>query len=264
VLLPLDAAAPVREALEAAVGLAARLGAELEATLVEGPDLRRAVGLSSSRHVALAGGAALELGAAAAGLRAVAGRVRADLERAAGREGLRWTLRVLEERAAREAVAGRGGDLVVVARADTWRARPGEPAGSRDPAAGMTSFLVLGPRRRARTAERVWVLWDASAPAQVALDLAQHLTAEGREGPRLLVAATDLGAAERLAGGARSHAGRGGLAWRWAGGTGTGDVLRAFPIDAVLVVAAASPAAGGAEGRRRLLNGAQGPVLLLG
>jgi hypothetical protein len=43
-----------------------------------------------------------------------------------------------------------------------------------------------------------------------------------------------------------------------------GDLVRALPLDAFLVVDARIPAVGGPAGRDRLLRAARGPVLLLG
>jgi hypothetical protein len=110
---------------------------------------------------------------------------------------------------------------------------------------------------------RLSVLWDGSAAAGEALDLALAIAGGARGEPRLLVAAADLREAERLAGEAVPRAGRW-LPWGWAGGAGPAELARALPLDAVLVVASGSPAAGGVSGRERLLAAASGAVLLVG
>ena len=98
VLAALDAAAPARETLQAAVALATSLHADLEALLLPAPELRRVMSLAAVRHVALLGGAALDPGAASRGLEAAVVRARSELQRAT-RGRLRWTLRVVEEAA---------------------------------------------------------------------------------------------------------------------------------------------------------------------
>lgn len=260
VLLALDAAAPGRDALEAAAALAARLDADLQALLVEDPVLRRAVG-QPARHLALLGGALLAEGAVAAGLEAVARSVRADLERVAARARVRWSLRVVEEPDAPGAMAGGRESLLVLERAT--------PFGSRVPAAepGEPPVLVLGPtarRGRPPLPDPIWTVWDASEAARQALELALQLAAGGRATLQLLVAAPDLRAAERLVEEGRALTGRASMGWRWTGGPSLGDLVRAFPVDALVVVASASAEAAGPGGRERLLQAAPGPVLLVG
>jgi hypothetical protein len=266
VLAALDASTPARETLRTAAALAERLHAELEALLFEDPELRRVMGLPSSRHVSLPGGAALDAGAVTASLEASVRRLRADVEQAASGARLRWSLRVVEGEAEAGDALGGEGSLLVLDRA-SWlsptgmlgRAAAASPAGR--------PVLVLGSLPRpaiSRGPPRIWAIWDASAGARSALGLALQLSGEGGEPPHLLVAAGDLAEAECRAVLARGPVGREPLPWRWAGGALPGDLVRALPLDAFLVVDARIPAVGGPAGRDRLLRAARGPVLLLG
>jgi len=267
VLLALDAAGPGPATLDAAAGLAFRLDAELAAVLVEEADLLRATALPSSRHLALPGGERLDLDAVGAGVRASADRARSLLEAAAARRQVRWSFQAMRERAVRELLeTGGAEELLVVERPRDRLAGMGGLTGLLGAAtAGTRPVLVLGPAMRpggARPGGRVSVVWDESESAAAALDLALRICRGVAEGPSLLVAAAHLAEAERLAGAAAPRAGRW-LSWRWAGGSTPGDLLRSLPLDAVLVVGAGSPAAGGASGRARLLREARGPVLLV-
>jgi hypothetical protein len=259
VLAALDASTPARETLRAAAALAQTLHAELAALLFEDPELRRVMGLPSSRHVSLPAGIALDAGAVTGSLEASVRRVRADVERAAAGARLRWSLRVVEEEAEASGALGGEESLLVLDRT-SWlsptgmlgRAAAAPPAGR--------PVLVLGSLplpATPRGAPRIWSIWDASAGARAALELALQLSGEGGEAPRLLVAAGDLAEAERRAVMARGPVGRELLPWRWAGGALPGDLERALPLDAFLVVDARI-------GRDRLLRAARGPVLLLG
>jgi hypothetical protein len=265
VVVAIDAGAPAREILDAAVGLAARLGAELEALMVEQADQLRAARLPVAL-LALPGGWALDPATLASGLRTAAERVRRFVEEAATREQLRWSFRVVGERAAAEAVQGGAGEIVVVER--TWPPPSGaraEPGAAGWPGAPRAVLVVRSAARRRPPSPRLRlsVLWDGSAAAGEALDLALAIAGGARGEPRLLVAAADLREAERLAGEAVPRAGRW-LPWGWAGGAGPAELARALPLDAVLVVASGSPAAGGVSGRERLLAAASGAVLLVG
>ena len=262
VVVAIDAGAPAREIIEPAVGLAVRLGAELEALLVEQAAQLRAARLPVAL-LALPGGWALDPAILGTGLRAAAELARRVVEEAAARERLRWTFRVVGEAAAAEAVRGGAGEIVVVARL-----RAGGFADQAPPleGTGVRAVLLVRPaaRRAARAPRlRLSVVWDASAAAGAALDVALAIAGGARGEPRLLVAAADLREAERLAGEAVPRAGRP-LPWAWAGGEGPADLARALPLDAVLVVGTGSPAAGGVRGRERLLAAASGAVLLVG
>jgi nucleotide-binding universal stress UspA family protein len=269
ILVALDASAPSRLALEAAVALASRLGAELEGLFVEEGDLLRVAALPSSRHLALAGGAPLDLGAIASGLEAVAERARSALAAAATSRRVRWSFRVARGRADVEVLqASEAADLLVLGRAG--QGMPGRPGPGRTAVAAATSgqkpVLVLGPAARARPASReggpLLVAWDGSESAAVALALSVQLAAGGPEAPRLLVAAPSREEAARLAAEAAVRCGRR-LAWRWTGGEAAADLLRSVPLEGVLVVGAASRVAGGVEGRARLLRECPCPVLMV-
>jgi hypothetical protein len=108
------------------------------------------------------------------------------------------------------------------------------------------------------------VVWDATEPARAALDLALRLAAGTGAAPRLLVAAPDLREAERSVARAGRRPGPAWLPWRWAGGAMPGDLVRALPPDAFLVMATGCPAVGGRAGLERLLRATRGPVLILG
>jgi hypothetical protein len=263
VLAALDAAAPARETLQAAAALAARLHADLEALLFAAPELRRVMGLASTRHVALPGGAALAPEAVTRGLEAAILRMREEVERAATRARLRWSLRVLEREADAGAALAAAESLLVLDRA-SWASRAAALEEELAPSAGRRVLVLGAPGRAPPAAPRVWAVWDASEPARAALDLARQVSAGTGQPARLLVAAGDLREAERRAAQARGASGPEELPWRWAGGGTLGDLVRALPTDAFLVVATGSPAVGGRAGRERLLRAAGGPVLLLG
>jgi hypothetical protein len=191
-------------------------------------------------------------------------RARSELQRAA-RGRLRWTLRVVEEAAEAEAALGARECLLVVDRT-AWARRSGALEGEPGTAPGERCVLVTGAmqlQRTGRAGAPPWVVWDASAAARAALDLGLRLAAGTGAAPRLLVAAPDLREAERSAGRAAAHAAPTWLPWRWAGGASPGDLVRALPPDAFLVVATGCPAVGGRAGRERLLRATRGPVLIL-
>jgi hypothetical protein len=265
VVVAIDVGAPAREILHAAVDLAARLRAEVEALVFEPAAQLRAAGLPIAL-LALPGGWAVDPATLGAGLRAAAERARRIVEEAAARERLRWSFRVVGEAAAAEAVRGGAGQIVVVERPHgrgPWAGA--EPAHGGAPGASRAVLLVR-PAARERAALlpfRLSVVWDGSVPAGEALDVALAIAGGAGSEPRLLVAAADLREAEGLAGAAFPRAGRW-LPWGWTGGAGLAGLARALPLDAVLVVGSESPAAGGFRGRARLLEAARGPVLLVG
>ena len=254
VVVAISAGAPAREILEPAAGLAARLGAELEALLVEEAAQLRASRLPVAL-LGLPGGWSLDPATLGAGLRAAAERARRLVEAAAARDRLRWSFRVVGEAAAAEALRAPEGQIAVVEVPGT--ALPWDEA-----AAPPRAVLLVRPTRRP-AGLRLAVVWDASEAAAGALDLALAISGGARPEPRLLVAAADLREAERLAGEAVPRAGHR-LPWAWAGGPGPADLARALPPDATLVVGRGSPAAGGVSGRARLLAAAPAAVLLVG
>lgn len=262
ILVAIDASRPSLEALEAAAILAARHGAELAGLFVEDIDLLRAAELPFAGPLALIGGSPLPAASIGASVRALAERARAALAEVATTRQLRWSFRVARGRVEVEVLqAAVEADLLALGRVGRGLAGGRRPGSTAQAAASRARAPVLLAAGEAANALPLWVAWDGSSGAEAALDLALRLAGSGDASPVLLVAAAGPAEAEALAAAASARAGRP-LAWRFAGGPSPGDLRRALPFRAALVVGPASPVVGGTAGLERLLADARGPVLL--
>ena len=177
ILVAMDTLSDNMAVLEAAAVLAARLEAELTGLFVEDADLLRAADLPVSLEVML--WTARERNPTetemARALRALAARVRKDLERAAKRARVPWSFRVV--RGPRIQVfmeAGAGSDLMFV----------GPARGSRVP-----RYARQQPFRKPGA---VCVLYSGSAAAQRALSTAMHLVDQDGVEVKVLLAGSEF------------------------------------------------------------------------
>ncbi len=177
ILVAMDTLSDNLAALESAAALAARLEAELEGLFVEDTDPLRAADLPVSLEVML--WTARERNPTetemARALRALAARIRKDLERAAKRARVPWSFKVV--RGPRIQVfmeAGAGSDLMFV----------GPARGSRVPR--------YSPQRPFRAPGAVCVLYSGTGAAQRALTAAMQLADQHRVQVKVLLAGSDL------------------------------------------------------------------------
>lgn len=263
ILVALDASRASLAALEEAAALAARHGAELNGLFVEDVDLLRTAALAFAGQVTLLGGVPVPSASIVPGLKALAERAEAALAAAAASRQLRWSFRVARGRVVREVLhAASSADLLVLGRAGRGLGgHSGRSGSTAATAAAQAHPPVLVTSLDAGAVSRLAVAWDGSTGAAGALDLALRLSAFGEGTPALLVAARAREEAAALAVAAAARAGRR-LPWAWVGGANPGDLRRALPRDAVLVLGTGSPVAGGEAGLVRLLDEAHCPVLL--
>jgi nucleotide-binding universal stress UspA family protein len=180
ILLALDVSPRSRSALEIAAALASALDLELAGLFVEDANLLRLSGLPFAREIGLLSAqsrpmATPELERA---LQREAAAVQLQLAETARRRRLRWSFRVARGQIATELFALAGElDMVVIgkrARAGFW------PISDR-----------IGARSEApSTAGPVMVVYDGSAHARAALELAAQLARDGGLALRVLVSAT--------------------------------------------------------------------------
>jgi len=262
VLVALDASRASLAALQAAAALAARHGAELAGLFVEDIDLLRVAELPFANPLALIGGSPLPAATIGPGVRALAERARAALEEVAASFRLRSSFRVARGRVEVEVLqAAVEADLLALGRAGRGFAGGHRPGSTAQAAAARASSPVLLAGGEDVDRLPLWVAWDGSEGGARALDLAVRLSRGAEAAPLLLVAAGSRAEAEGLAAKGSSRAHRP-LPWRFAGGPNPGDLRRALPQRAVLVVGTSSPVVGGEAGLERLLAEARGPVLL--
>lgn len=100
VIAALDASGHDTSLLQAAVDLAARLGAEVAGLFVEDENLLRLADLPAARYITLGsqGSYAPSLAQTEAELRALAAQAAAELRRAAARQGVPWSFRIVRGR----------------------------------------------------------------------------------------------------------------------------------------------------------------------
>jgi len=256
VLVALEAGRPGLDALAAAATLAARLGAHLEALLVEDPDLLRAASLPAAFQLAAPSGAPrpVDRDAIEAELRAVAARAREALAAAVRPLGLSSSFAVARGEPWREVVeAARRADLVVLV--DRGPAGRGPAVLPRVAALARSSVLVL--RRGAAVGARLVVAHDGSPASDRALDLAAALAGTAAR-LALLVLAASPEEARRITRSARLRLGRAEeIPSTWTGGLGRERLLRAAPRHGTLLVLAA-------EGSRRDLGALEDLVQEIG
>ena len=178
ILLALDISPRSRLALAAAAELAAKLDAELAGLFVEDLNLLRLSALPFAREFGSFSSVArpIALAQVQRALRREAAEVEQQLAQAASRLRLRWTFQVLRGQIAAELFAQAGEyDLVVLGK----RSRSGVRGLGRE-MAGLPRGIEPGP---------VLVVFDGSAGARRALELAAHLAQAGGAQLRLLIPA---------------------------------------------------------------------------
>jgi len=264
ILVALDDAGPNRDALSAAVDLAARLSAHLEGLFVEDVNLLRAAALPFAFEISVPSGALQPVDRCQleAQLRAAAESARAALAAAAQPYPITWSFRVARGQVSVELLgAARSADLLVVGRrARRAGARPGQTA--RTAASGApTSVLVAVHDHDLRLP--MAVAYDGSLAADRALDVVRRLSLEGGSAVTLLVSADTEQGASSLADEARLRLAPGPARVQWTGGDRIEDLIRvAQDSRALLVVGADSPLfrSGGLE---RLLDAIDQPLLVI-
>jgi nucleotide-binding universal stress UspA family protein len=174
ILLAVEAASGGPEAVRAAAGLAARLGAQLDVLVIEDVDLLRASALPYVRHVSVPGSdAAFELAALEREMRSFAGAVRRLLEELQAATRLTWSMRVSRGHLVGEiTAAAEAADLVVLEAVS----RPLVPqlriaSAARAAMARLPRPVFLVPPGTA-AAEHVLVLYEDGAQADRALGTA--------------------------------------------------------------------------------------------
>ncbi len=268
IVVAADSSEHGRAALEAAVRLAARLEAELEGLFVEDVNLKRLAGLSVGREFRYGfGGTARDTAAIAEDLRAEAANLRRALEAAAFAARIKATFRVAEGRVAAEVVAaGSGADLLIVGRSGR-RVVPGVALGGTALAAiSQSSHSVLVLRPGVDITRRALVLYDGTAGADKALDLAARLAADDADSLTIVVRADSEAeamkhrrrAAQRLAAHGQAARFRAIASPSLGGLCGAAGAMGA----SVLVISGDDPLLEG-DGRRRLLEDVTCPVLLV-
>jgi nucleotide-binding universal stress UspA family protein len=187
VLVVLDASPENPAVLEAAVGLAAGLGTELQALFVEDTNLLRLTELPFLRAVDPFSGATRELSSQSMerGMRAYATRAREALARTASRSRVRWSFRTMRG-------TGASGALTVASEADLvilgGPSRPTDLATQKAVSGATGSVLVL--RERVRPGRPILVLYDGTPGSSRALEIASSLASTWRA-PLVLLTPTD-------------------------------------------------------------------------
>lgn len=180
ILVALDASADSLAGLDAAVRLAAELGAEVLGLFVEDVDLLRVARLEVSRRVVPLSGDARELepGELERHLRAQSRRARQELQASADRFRVPWSFRTSRGRVARELVtAAREVDLVTVgATGSSPRRAPGSTVVA---LLSESDRPVLVLRRDAPLGPAIHVLHDGTEAGWEAVRTAAGFCREG-------------------------------------------------------------------------------------
>jgi len=183
ILVALDASATSLDALAAAATLAVRLGSLLDGLFVEDEDLLRFAALPFADLVRTPSGTRepIDRAAAEATLRALAAHAREALERAAARQRIGWSFRVVRGRVSQEIVAAAvAADLVVLGASSHGRpARSGMGATARAAATGARSSVLVFPRG-ARLDGGIVALDDGTPAGARAVAAASRLSQEDR------------------------------------------------------------------------------------
>ena len=278
ILVAVDASPHGLAALEQAMALAVRLGADVTAVFVEDINVVRLGNLPVVRHLAFSGDAmALEPAAVEAMIRSQVQRVRAAVEGIAQRSGVPTSLQIVRGRVADELLAAAtaaGADLVVVG----WSSAPASESRRLGSTAhtlahrGRGPVLVLKEGTRVLTA-LVAAVFDGSEGAARALELAAALaTTDSSRLTVLLVTGREPGPAadkdvETLKAQATSLLERYDLDLRFQR-VSAANCPRISAVVAqvgvgVLVVAADSPLMGECEAENRPLDVFGCPVLIV-
>jgi nucleotide-binding universal stress UspA family protein len=269
IVVAVDSSAHATAALEAAVALAARMHADMEALFVEDIDLFNLAALPFGHEITLATGSPRTFDTAALEeqLRREVSRARRAVEEAARRAQVRSSFRVARGRIAAEVMAAAGtADLLIMGTAGqgvAFRFRPGRVALA---AAENAPRSVLLLREGAVIRGRPLVAYDASPSAEKALDAAARLADATRASVRVLVAEPDQEKATALRERAAARLAAAGIRAEFSDAFElTLDTMcrTVQETDAdVLVIAADNPRLEG-EGRLRLLQRVTCPVLLI-
>jgi hypothetical protein len=165
VIAALDASCHDISLLPAAVDLAARLGAEVTGLFIEDENLLRLSTLPAARHVALGSSrqSMPSLEQIEAELRALAAQAAAELGRAAARQGVPWSFRIVRgqpDEELHESTLVR--DLIVVGRARSLAGVPLQLASALQDAIGELPHSTLHLSRRTTLARPIAVLHAGS------------------------------------------------------------------------------------------------------
>ena len=172
VLVVLDTSPENPAVLEAAVGLAAGLGTELQALFVEDTNLLRLTELPFLRAVDPFSGVTRELSSQGMerGMRAYASRAREALAITASRSRVRWSFRTMQETGASGALSvASDADLVILGSPS----RPTDSATQKAVSRATGSVLVL--RGRIRPGGPVLVLYDGTPGSLRPLEIASSV-----------------------------------------------------------------------------------------
>lgn len=165
VIAALDASCHDIALLPAAVDIAARLGTEVTGLFIEDENLLRLLGLPAARHVALGSSrqSMPSLEQIEAELRALAAQAAAELSRAAVRQGVPWSFRVVRgqpEEELHESTLVR--DLIVVGRMGSLAGVPLQLASALQDAIRELPHSTLHLSRRTTLAQPIAVLQAGS------------------------------------------------------------------------------------------------------
>jgi nucleotide-binding universal stress UspA family protein len=198
ILVALDASPASLEGLKAAADLAVRLDAELAGLFVEDANLLRAVESPFIREVCFFSPYArrLDRSQLERQLRVQAEGMRQALERIARQRGLAWDFRTRRGSVARELIAAAGDDdLIILGRVGRSLSGPRR--------AGATVRAVVSQRRGATLILRqtfcpdpAMVVYDGTASARKALDVAGHFAIDKEIPIRVFLLADSREAAE--------------------------------------------------------------------
>ncbi|MBI4454364.1 MAG: universal stress protein [Acidobacteria bacterium] len=201
ILVALDASQQSLTALEAAVQLAARMGAELLGLFVEDINLLRLAGLPFAHqvHYLSATGEELDRHKMERQLKAQAERARRALAAAAERTRVQWSFRVARGRVTLEVLAAASeSDMLTlgkVSRPLTRQARLGSTA--RAVAAGAPRAVLL-VEHGTSIGRRVLAVYDGSVGAKRALSAAARLAQASNGGLVVLISAESVEVAQHL------------------------------------------------------------------
>jgi nucleotide-binding universal stress UspA family protein len=175
ILVALDASAQSLAALNAAVILAAELGADIEGLFVEDANLVQIAMLPVARRVLFPSAADEPLDSTLMEheLKALARRAQRSLAMMAERYGIRWSFRVLRGKVTVEILsAATGSDLLTVGRCGWSLARRMQMGSTAQNAAIHAPGALLLVKQPLAASRPVMVLFDGSPPALQALKAA--------------------------------------------------------------------------------------------
>lgn len=198
ILVAADPSSHGLAALDAAVRLAAALGAELTVLYVENADLLNVPRLSIIREMDALSGELREWETEGLEqrLRLEAARVRRKLERAVLRHDLKWSFRVTRGRIVTELLeAAAHADLVSLGTRSHWVGRgPGSTVRAVLTRSGKPVMVL---QRGARLGDRVCVFFDGSVQARAGLRMAEHIV-QGRDAQLCVLLGSPFENAEAL------------------------------------------------------------------